>query len=43
VPAATVLLAYGYGRPMQTTTVRVIRGVADLNNEELDALIACRT
>lgn len=38
VAAATVLLAYGYGRPVQATNVRVIRSIQDLTGEELDML-----
>ena len=38
VPAATVLLAYGYGRPIQNATVRVIRSIEDLTDEELMAI-----
>ena len=40
VAAAQVLLAYGYGRPIQTQNVRVIRSMADLTDEELAALAA---
>jgi hypothetical protein len=40
VPAANVLLAYGYGRPVQNSNVRVIRRIEDLTDEELDALTA---
>lgn len=38
VPAANVLLAYGYGRPAQTQNVRVIRSIEDLTDAELAAL-----
>jgi hypothetical protein len=38
VAAATVLLAYGYGRPVQT--LRVIRSFGDLDEEELRAGMA---
>lgn len=38
IPAVTLILAYGYGRPVQTQNVRVIRGMADLTEEELIAL-----
>ena len=33
-----ILLAYGYGRPVQTTNMRVIRDVANLTDEELRAI-----
>lgn len=42
VPAANVLLAYGYGRPQQTVNVRKITDVADLTDEELAALAQSR-
>jgi hypothetical protein len=38
VQAANVLLAYGYGRPVQTQNVRVIPSMVDLTTEELKAL-----
>jgi hypothetical protein len=38
VAAATVLLAYAYGRPVQT--LRVIRSIGDLDEEELRAEMA---
>lgn len=38
VPAANVLLAYGYGRPTQRNDVRVIRSIEDLTDAELAAL-----
>jgi hypothetical protein len=38
VHAATILLAYGYGRPVQNVQMRVIRGIEDLSEEELVAL-----
>ena len=38
VRAAEILLAYGYGRPLQTQNLRVIRGIEDLSDEELAAL-----
>jgi hypothetical protein len=38
VAAATVLLAYGYGRPMQNVNMRVIRTVDDLTDAELAEL-----
>lgn len=40
VQAATALLDRGYGRPIQTSNHRVIRSVADLSDQELDALLA---
>jgi HEAT repeat protein len=40
VSAATALLDRGYGRPIQTTSHRVIRSVADLTDQELGALLA---
>lgn len=40
VPAANVLLAYGYGRPVLTQNMRVIRSVEDLSDAELTALVA---
>lgn len=38
VPAATLLLAYGYGKPISNVAVRVIGGVADLSDAELIAI-----
>lgn len=38
VAAATILLAYGYGRPVQTMNLRRIREIGDLDEEELVAL-----
>ena len=38
VPAAVALLDRGYGRPVQTQNLRVIRGLADLTDEELEAI-----
>jgi hypothetical protein len=38
VAAATVLLAYGYGRPVQSMQIRVIKSVEDLTDTELRAL-----
>lgn len=38
VQAATALLDRGYGRPVQTQNVRVIRGLGDLSDEELLAI-----
>jgi hypothetical protein len=38
VAAAQVLLAYGYGRPVQTANLRVVRSWEDLTDEELRAL-----
>ncbi len=39
VPAATVLLSYGWGKPVQTANVRVIASFADLSTEELQKLL----
>lgn len=36
--AATILLAYAHGRPVQTQNVRVIRSIEDLSEEELQML-----
>lgn len=36
--AATILLAYAHGRPVQTQNVRVIRSFEDLSEEELQML-----
>lgn len=38
VPAAIALLDRGYGRPVQTQNVRIIRGLGDLSDEELLAI-----
>jgi hypothetical protein len=38
VHAATALLAYAYGRPPQTQTLRFIRNWSDLSDEEVAAL-----
>lgn len=38
VPAAIALLDRGYGRPIQTANVRVVRGLSDLSDEELMAI-----
>jgi hypothetical protein len=38
--AAEILLAYGFGRPLQTTQLRVIRSIDDLTDEEVAALAA---
>lgn len=38
VAAANTLLAYGYGRPVQTQNIRVIRSFEDLSEEELRQL-----
>lgn len=38
VMAATALLDRGYGRPVQTQNVRVIRDISDLSDDELIAL-----
>jgi hypothetical protein len=40
VQAANALLDRGLGKPMQNLTTRVIQSVADLSDEELDALLA---
>jgi hypothetical protein len=40
VSAATILLAYGYGRPQQTINVRKIKSIDDLDEEELSILAA---
>jgi hypothetical protein len=40
VAAATALLDRGYGRPMQTQQLRVIRSFSDLTDEELRMLEA---
>ena len=40
VPAAMGLLAYGYGRPVQTQNIRVIRSLEDLSEAELRAIVA---
>jgi hypothetical protein len=36
--AATALLDRGYGRPQQSTTLRVIKSIEDLTDAELEAL-----
>lgn len=38
VQAAVALLDRGYGRPVQTQNVRVVRSLADLSDEELLAI-----
>ncbi len=38
VQAATILLAYGYGRPQQNINVRRINSVDDLDEDELHAI-----
>jgi hypothetical protein len=38
VAAAIALLDRGYGRPVQTANVRVIRSLSDLTSEELIAI-----
>jgi hypothetical protein len=38
VPAATTLLAYGYGRPIQNANLRVINRIEDLSDAELEAI-----
>lgn len=38
VAAATILLAYGYGRPVQTMHLRKIRDIGDLDDDELAIL-----
>jgi hypothetical protein len=35
VPAATLLLAYAWGKPINNVQVRVISGVQDLTDDEL--------
>ena len=35
VPAATLLLAYAAGKPMQNNTLRVIRSIEELSDDEL--------
>jgi hypothetical protein len=40
VAAANLILAYGYGRPVQNVNARVIRSMGDLSDEELQAIIA---
>jgi hypothetical protein len=40
VSAATALLDRDYGKPVQTLSHRVIRSVADLTDDELNALLA---
>lgn len=40
VPAANVLLAYGFGKPIARVEHRLIRSMSDLTDEELAALIA---
>lgn len=42
VHAATVLLAYGYGKPQQTVNVRRINSVEDLDDDELAILAATK-
>jgi hypothetical protein len=37
--AANSLADRGFGKPVQTLNARVIRGVADLSDDELDAII----
>ena len=39
VAAATIILAYGHGRPVQNVVARVIRGVEDLTDAEIAALL----
>ena len=39
VAAADKLLAYGYGRPAQTVTVRQIKSIEDLSMDELLAIV----
>ena len=38
VAAASVLLAYGYGRPVQAQNLRVIRSIHDLTDAEVAAI-----
>jgi hypothetical protein len=40
IRAVELLLAYGHGRPVQTTNVRKITSIQDLSDEELQALMA---
>lgn len=40
VQAATALLDRGYGRPIQTTNMRVVRNWDDLTDEEVASLAA---
>jgi hypothetical protein len=40
VAASKLILAYGFGQPVQTINARVIRSMSDLSDEELQALIA---
>lgn len=40
VQAAVALLDRGYGRPVQTQNLRVIRSLGDLSTEELEAIAA---
>lgn len=40
VPAATLCLAYGFGKPVARIEHRLIRSMSDLTDEELQALIA---
>lgn len=35
VSAASMLLAYGFGKPQATTNIRVIHSIQDLSEEEL--------
>lgn len=35
VPAATLLLAYAAGKPMANNTIRVIRSIEELSDDEL--------
>jgi hypothetical protein len=38
VGAATVLLAYGYGKPQNSLNLRVIRDITELSEDELIAI-----
>jgi hypothetical protein len=39
IRAGELLLAYGYGRPVQTMSVRKVTSVTDLTDEELAAIL----
>jgi hypothetical protein len=39
VAAITLIFAYAYGRPIQNVVARVIRGVEDLTDAEIAALL----
>ncbi len=38
VPAVALCWAYGYGRPIQNTNVRVVTRIEDLSDSELEAI-----